>query len=161
VVMITGDNPRTANLIARELGIDRVFAEVLPRDKLGIVRALQAEGKRVAFVGDGVNDAPALAQADVGIAMGLHGTDVALETADVGLMADELERIPQVIELSRRALGVIHQNVAFSMSMNVLSVALGGFGVIGPVAGALMHELSALPVLTNAARLVGYRPRGR
>lgn len=159
VVMITGDNPRAAELIARELGIDRVFAEVLPGDKLGIVRELQAEGKQVAFVGDGVNDAPALAQAEVGIAMGLHGTDVALETADIGLMADELERIPQVIELSRRALGVIHQNVAFSMSMNLLSVVLGGFGVIGPVAGALMHELSALPVLTNSARLVGYRPR--
>jgi Zn2+/Cd2+-exporting ATPase len=157
VVMITGDNPRTADLIARELGIDRVFAEVLPQDKLRIIRELQAEGKKVAFVGDGVNDAPALAQADVGIAMGLNGTDVALETADIGLMADEIERIPQVVELSRRSLRTINQNVAFSMSVNLLSVLLGGFGIIGPVVGALMHEFSALPVLANSARLIGVR----
>ena len=161
VIMITGDNRRTAEIIARELGIDRVFAEVLPERKLAIVRELQAEGKSVAFVGDGVNDAPALAQADVGIAMGLRGTDVALETADIGLMADELERIPQVIEISRRALGVIHQNVAFSMSMNFVAVVLGGFGIIGPVVGALMHELSALPVLANSARLIGMRQKAR
>ncbi|MBE0695372.1 MAG: cation-translocating P-type ATPase [Anaerolineaceae bacterium] len=157
VIMITGDNPRTADRIAKELGIDRVYAEVLPQNKLQIIRDLQAQGKKVAFVGDGVNDAPALAAAEVGIAMGLAGTDVALETADIGLMADEIERIPQIIELSRQALGVIRQNVIFSMSMNVLSVVLGGFGIIGPVVGALMHETSALPVLANSARLINYR----
>lgn len=157
VIMITGDNPRTAERIAKELGIDRVYAEVLPQNKLQIIRDLQAQGKKVAFVGDGVNDAPALAAAEVGIAMGLAGTDVALETADIGLMADEIERIPQIIELSRQALGVIRQNVIFSMSMNVLSVVLGGFGIIGPVVGALMHETSALPVLANSARLINYR----
>jgi len=157
VIMITGDNPRTAERIAKGLGIDRFYAEVLPQDKLRIIRELQAEGKKVAFVGDGVNDAPALAAAEVGIAMGLAGTDVALETADIGLMADEIERIPQIIALSRQALGVIRQNVVFSMSMNVLSVVLGGFGIIGPVVGALMHETSALPVLANSARLINYR----
>jgi Zn2+/Cd2+-exporting ATPase len=157
VIMITGDNPRTAERIAKELGIDRVYAEVLPQNKLQIIRDLQAQGKKVAFVGDGVNDGPALAAADVGIAMGLAGTDVALETADIGLMADEIDRIPQIIELSRQALGVIRQNVIFSMSMNVLSVVLGGFGIIGPVVGALMHEISALPVLANSARLINYR----
>jgi Cd2+/Zn2+-exporting ATPase len=154
VIMITGDNARTAERIAQELGIDRVVAQVLPQDKLRIIRDLQAQGKKVAFVGDGVNDAPALAAADVGIAMGLAGTDVALETADIGLMADELLRIPQIITLSRQALGVIRQNVIFSMGMNVLAVVLGGFGVIGPVVGALMHETSALPVLANSARLI-------
>ena len=157
VIMITGDNPRTAERIAKGLGIDRFYAEVLPQDKLRIIRELQAEGKKVAFVGDGVNDAPALAAAEVGIAMGLAGTDVALETADIGLMADEIERIPQIIDISRKALGVIRQNVFFSMSMNVLSVLLGGLGIIGPVFGALMHELSALPVLANSARLINYR----
>ena len=157
VVMITGDNSRTADRIARELGIDRAYAEVLPQDKLQIIRDLQAQGCKVAFVGDGVNDAPALAAAKVGIAMGLGGTDVALETADIGLMADEIERIPQIIDLSCQTLRVIRQNVIFSMSMNILSVALGGLGGIGPAIGTLMHEVSALPVLTNSARLVNYR----
>lgn len=157
VIMITGDNPRTADRIAKELGIDRVFAEVLPQDKLRIIRDLQKEGKKVAFVGDGVNDAPALAAAEVGIAMGLAGTDVALETADIGLMADEIERIPQIITLSRQTLRVIRQNAIFSMSMNVLSVVLGGLGIIGPAIGALMHEVAALPVLANSARLINHR----
>lgn len=157
VVMITGDNPRTANLIAKELHIDRVYSEVLPQDKLNIIRQYQANGNRVLFAGDGVNDAPALAAADIGVAMGVAGTDVALETADIGLMTDEVARLPEIIELSRRALGVIRQNVAFSMSMNVLAVILGGFGIIGPVVGALMHETSALPVLANSARLIDFR----
>jgi len=157
VIMITGDNPRTAERIAGELGIDRYFAEVLPQDKLKIIRNLQAEGRKVMFAGDGVNDAPALAVADVGVAMGLAGSDVAMETASIGLMADEIERLPQIIDLSRKALGVIRQNVIFSMSMNVLSLLLGGFGIIGPAIGALMHEVSALPVLGNSARLINYR----
>ncbi|MCL5997245.1 MAG: cation-translocating P-type ATPase [Chloroflexi bacterium] len=154
VVMLTGDNRITAERIAAYLGIERVYAQVLPQDKLRIIRDLQAGGKKVAFVGDGVNDAPALAAADIGVAMGLIGTDVAVETAGIGLMADDLARLPQLIDLSRRTLRVIRQNVIFSMSMNVLSVVLGGVGIIGPVAGALMHELSALPVLANAARLI-------
>ena len=157
VIMITGDNPRTAERIAHELGIDRFFANVLPQDKLKIIRELQAEGRKIMFAGDGVNDAPALATADIGVAMGLAGTDVALETASIGLMADEIELLPQIIDLSRKSLGVIRQNVIFSMSMNVLSLLLGGFGVIGPAIGALMHELSALPVLGNSARLISYR----
>ncbi|HEX2981601.1 MAG TPA: cation-translocating P-type ATPase [Anaerolineaceae bacterium] len=161
VIMITGDNRRTAERIAKELGVDHVYADVLPQDKLSIIRELQSDGKNVAFVGDGVNDAPALAAADIGIAMGLAGTDVALEAADIGLMADEIERIPQIIDLSRHALRVILQNVIFSMSMNVLSVALGGLGIIGPALGALMHETSALPVLANSARLVNHRDRGK
>lgn len=158
VVMITGDNQRAADQIARQLGIDRVYSQVLPQDKLRILRELQAEGKKVAFVGDGVNDAPALAAADVGIAMGLAGSDVALETADIGLMTDEIERIPQVIAISHRALHAIRQNVIFSMSWNVFSIFLGGFGVIGPVVGAVMHELSALPALANSARIIQYKP---
>jgi Cd2+/Zn2+-exporting ATPase len=157
IIMITGDNSRTAAGIAMELGIDRVFAEVLPQDKLKIIRDLQAGGRKVMFAGDGVNDAPALAAADIGVAMGLAGTDVALETASIGLMADEIELLPQIIDLSRKSLRVIRQNVIFSMSMNVLSLLLGGFGIIGPAIGALMHELSALPVLGNSARLINYR----
>lgn len=156
LVMITGDNTSAANHIAKELGIDRVYAEVLPQDKLNIIRQYQSQGKKVLFAGDGVNDAPALAAADIGLAMGVAGTDVAIETADVSLMTDEISRLPQIIELSRRALIVIKQNVIFSMSMNVLSVILGSFGIIGPVFGALMHEASALPVLANSARLIDF-----
>ncbi len=158
VVMITGDNPRAAEQIARPLGIDKVYSQVLPQDKLRILRELQAQGKKVAFAGDGVNDAPALAAADVGIAMGLAGSDVALETADIGLMTDDIERIPQVIAISHQALRAIRQNVIFSMSWNVLSVFLGSFGLIGPVIGAIMHELSALPALANSARIIQYQP---
>lgn len=157
VVMITGDNPHAAQRVADELGIDRVYAGVLPQEKLDIIREYQKQGRRVVFAGDGVNDAPALAAADIGVAMGISGTDVAMETADIGLMADEIERLPQLLGLSRKTLRVIRQNVIFSMSMNVLSVILGGFGIIGPVFGALMHELSALPVLANSARLIQTR----
>jgi Zn2+/Cd2+-exporting ATPase len=157
VIMITGDNPRTAERISKELGIDRFFAEVLPQNKMDIIKSIQAEGKKVAFAGDGVNDAPALAAADIGIAMGLAGTDIALEVADIGLMNDDISRLPQIIDVSRKALVVIRQNVYFSMGINVLSVFLGGFGIIGPVIGALMHEFSALPVLANSARLINYK----
>jgi Cd2+/Zn2+-exporting ATPase len=160
IIMITGDNARTAKMIADELGLDHYYAEVLPQRKLEIIRQLQAEGKKVAFAGDGVNDAPALAAADIGIAMGVTGTDVALETADLGLMQDEIERVPQVLSLSRRTLKVVRQNIIFSMSMNLLSLTLGSLGIIGPVIGALLHECSSLPVLANSARLVDarYRP---
>ena len=157
VIMITGDNQSAAGLIARELGIDRFYAEVQPQDKLRIVRELQAGGKMVLFAGDGVNDAPALAAADISVAMGLAGTHVAMETADIGLMSDEIARLPQIIRISRKALSVIRQNVIFSMSMNLLSVILGSFGIIGPVFGALMHETSALPVLANSSRLINFK----
>ena len=157
VIMITGDNERTAAMVAKELGIDRFFAQVLPQDKLNIIRSLQEQGKKVVFAGDGVNDAPALAAANIGIAMGLAGTDVAMETAGIGLMTDEIQHLPQVIGLSRKAIRVIHQNIIFSMSVNVLAVLLGSFGIIGPVVGALVHEMSALPVLANSARLINYK----
>jgi Cd2+/Zn2+-exporting ATPase len=157
VSIISGDNRGAVARVARELDIDSYQAQVLPQDKLTIIRQLRAAGKRVAYVGDGVNDAPALAAADIGIAMGLSGTDVTIETAAICLTADEIERVPQAINLSRRTLQVIGQNVVFSMGVNVLSVVLGSLGIIGPVAGALIHELSALPVLANSARLINYR----
>jgi Cd2+/Zn2+-exporting ATPase len=155
-----------AESIGQALGVDRVHEEVLPQNKLERIRELQAQGRSVAFVGGGVNDAPALAAADVGIAMGAigtaggaTGTTVAMETADIALLTDEVQRVPTLIELSRSSLGVIRNNVVFSMSMNVLSVLLGIFGVIGPVVGAVMYEVSALPVVANSARLISWRSR--
>jgi P-type E1-E2 ATPase len=156
-VLISGDNARVAEGVAATLGVDRVYADALPEAKLDLIREYQAQGLRVAFVGDGVNDAPALAAADVGIAMGGGGTAVAAETADIVLLADQLDRVPTLIELSRSSLGVIKANVVFSMSWNMFSVLLSGFGVIGPVFGAVMHELSALPVVANSARLIIWR----
>lgn len=159
-VLISGDNRAVAEAVGRALGVDRVHAETLPEQKLSFIRDLQAEGKKVAFVGDGVNDAPALAAADVGVAMGSIGTNVAMETSDVVLLSDRLERLPYLVALSRTALKTIRNNVIFAMGMNVLSVALSVGGIIGPVVGAVMHEVSALPVVANSARLIGYRTRG-
>ena len=158
-VLISGDSKAIAEAIGMELGVDRVYAEALPESKLAFIRELQSQGRRVAYVGDGVNDAPALAAADVGIAMGDIGTRVAMETADIVLLSDRIERLPDLVDLSRTALSVIRNNVIFAMSMNVLSVVLSLLGVIGPVFGAVMHEVSALPVVANSARLIRRKPR--
>jgi len=153
-VLISGDNQATAEAVGKSLGVDRVFANTLPEQKLALIDKYQQQGLKVAYVGDGVNDAPALAKADVGIAMGTVGTNVAMETADIVLLTDKIERIPYLVDLSRKCLVVIRNNVIFSMSMNILSVVLGVAGVIGPVVGAIMHEVSALPVVANSARLI-------
>jgi Cd2+/Zn2+-exporting ATPase len=157
--LISGDTRAVAQAIGKELGVDHIEAETLPEQKLEFIRDLQARGHKVAYVGDGVNDAPALAAADVGIAMGNIGTNVAMESADIVLLTDNIERLPYLIDLSRSALKIVQNNVIFAMSMNVLSVALGILGVIGPVFGAVMHEASALPVVANSARLIGRKPR--
>jgi Cd2+/Zn2+-exporting ATPase len=154
VIMLTGDNPRTGHAIAAQAGIDEVFAELKPEDKTSKVKELDQQYGRVAMVGDGVNDAPALAAAHVGIAMGAAGTDVALETADVALMADDLSRLPYLIRFSRRNWGVIRQNLA-------LSVAVIGSLVIGAVAGVfslpvavLAHEISEFVVIASGLRML-------
>ncbi|OOG22739.1 copper-translocating P-type ATPase [Thioalkalivibrio denitrificans] len=163
VVMVTGDNRRTAQAIARELGIEDVVAEVLPDGKVDAVRRLQEGGRRVAFVGDGINDAPALAQADVGIAIG-SGTDVAMESADVVLMSDNLGNVPNAIALSRATIRNIKQNLfwAFIYNVTLLPVAAG---VLYPFVGLLLSPMfaafamafSSVSVLTNALRLKRFR----
>ena len=115
-ILLTGDNRQAAGRVAGQLGIREVYAEVLPQDKVAIVRRLQAEGRSVAFVGDGVNDGPALAVANVGVAMGITGTDVAIETAEVGLLSDDLTRLPHLMAISRKAIRTIKQNVLFSLA---------------------------------------------
>jgi Cd2+/Zn2+-exporting ATPase len=156
-VLITGDNEFTAQQIASELGITETHADVLPAGKAMIVKALQAQGRRVAFVGDGVNDGPALAVADVGVAMGRGGTDLAIETADITLLADELARLPHLLDLSRAALKAIRQNLAFSLGVLAIAVVLTVPGILTPISGALLHELSSIPVIANSARLIRRR----
>ncbi len=155
--LITGDNAATAERIAAELGISEAYAEALPQQKVEIVKRLQARGWRVAFVGDGVNDGPALATADVGIAMGLGGTDVAIETAEIALLSDDLTKLPHLLGLSRQAMRAIRQNLVFSLAVLAVAVALAITGILSPVTGALLHELSSIPVIANSARLIGLR----
>lgn len=154
VVMLTGDNPQTADVIARELGIDEVYADLKPEEKVIKVRELAERYGHVAMVGDGVNDAPALAEATIGIAMGAAGTDVALETADVALMADDLEKLAYALQLAKRTQSVVQQNLA-------LSALVIGLFVVGAVAGVLSlpmavvgHEVSEFVVITSGLRML-------
>jgi Cd2+/Zn2+-exporting ATPase len=158
-VLVTGDNILTAERIAGELGISEVHAEVLPAQKVEIVKQLQAQGWSVAFVGDGVNDGPALAIANVGVAMGLGGTDVAIETAEIALLSDDLTKLPHLLTLSHQAMRAIKQNLIFSLSVLTIAVGLAIPGILLPVTGALLHELSSIPVIANSARLIGMKDR--
>jgi Zn2+/Cd2+-exporting ATPase len=158
VVMLTGDNERVAREIASRAGIDEFHANLLPQDKVHIIKNLRSKYGPTAMVGDGVNDAPALATADVGIAMGGAGTDVALETADVVLMADDLAHLPYAIGLSQKARRTIWQNLTFSMAVIIILVATA-FGANLPLPlGVIGHEGSTVLVVLNGLRLLGYKP---
>ncbi|MEG4202905.1 heavy metal translocating P-type ATPase [Microcoleus sp. Pol7_A1] len=154
IIMLTGDNEQTAQHIARQLGINEVYAELLPEDKVQAIKQLQTQYQTVAMVGDGINDAPALAQASVGIAMGISGSDVALETADIVLMADKLEQLAKAISLGRRAQNVVKQNIVFALSCIVLLLAANFFGNITMPFGVIGHEGSTVIVTLSGLRLL-------
>lgn len=163
VAMITGDNRKTAEAVARKLGIDEVHAEVLPDGKVEAIRALQAGGRKVAFVGDGVNDAPALAAADVGLAVA-GGTDIAIESADLVLMGGDLRGVANAVALSRATIGNIRQNLVWAFGYNVILIPVAA-GLLFPIAGILLSPmlaagamaLSSISVLANALRLRGFK----
>ncbi|MBX3142392.1 MAG: cadmium-translocating P-type ATPase [Trueperaceae bacterium] len=159
VVMLTGDNARVAEAVGLELGLDEVGADLLPEDKAARVEALRERYGKVIMVGDGVNDAPAMAVADVGIAMGGAGTDVALETADIALMADDLSKLPYAVSLSRATRRMIVQNLAISLGVIALLVPSALLGLASIGIAIVLHESSTLVVVANALRLLGYRAR--
>lgn len=157
VVMLTGDNEGTAKRIAAEANVNRYFAELLPEDKVNAVRQLQAEGHKVAMVGDGINDAPALALSDIGVAMGGAGTDTAMETADIVLMADNLEKLPHTMKLSRKALTIIKQNIWFSLIIKAIALVFIFPGWLTLWMAVLSDTGAAIIVIMNALRLLNVK----
>lgn len=156
LVMVTGDRWSVARRVARDLGCTEVQAEVLPADKLELVAALKRKGHRVAVVGDGVNDAPALAAGDLSIAMGAAGSDVAINSATIALLNNDLRRLPFLVRLSRKTTNVIHQNLLLGGGFIVVMMILAGLGMINPVLGAVLHMVTASLVIFNSARLVRF-----
>lgn len=156
-VLLTGDNEKAARHLARQLGINSWHAGCLPQDKLRYMDDSLAEGQPVAMIGDGINDAPALKRAQVGIAMGGIGTDIAVEAADIALINDDLRELPHLVALSRRMMFVIRCNLTFSMALNFLAITLAITGLLNPVVGALVHNTGSVFVILHSAFLLGWR----
>lgn len=152
-VLLTGDNQKTADYFAKQVGITAVRAELLPEDKVANITLLQNESKNVCMIGDGVNDAPALKTANVGVAMGSMGSDIAVEAADIALMGDDISKIPYLKRLSRSTLNTIKGNITASMCINFVAVTMSVMGLLNPITGALVHNIGSVLVVLNAALL--------
>ena len=158
-VLLTGDNKNAAYAIAERLGISEVHANCLPEDKLTYIGVYQKNGDAVCMIGDGINDAPALKKADVGIAMGAVGSDIAVEAADIALVDDEIRKLPHLMSLSKRMMTTIKMNLTFSMSLNFLAIALAISGILNPVVGALVHNAGSVLVIINSALLLTWKKK--
>ncbi len=157
VLMLTGDNKTVAQATAAGAGLDEIVADLLPEQKLEYIKGLKAAGEKVAMVGDGINDAPALVEADVGIAMAAIGADAAIEAADIALIGDDLGKVSEAIALSRKTVSIIKQSIFLSIAINSLALILASTGGIGPVFGAIIHNIGSIIVVGNSSRLIGYR----
>ena len=156
-VLLTGDVPQAAKHMANMAGIQDVHSSCLPEDKLRIIRTYQEKGIDVCMVGDGINDAPALKAAQVGIAMGNIGSDIAIEAADIALVKDSIEEIPHLLTLSKKVMRTIHINLAASMLLNFVAIALAITGILSPVVGALVHNVGSVAVIINSSLLLKWR----
>ena len=156
-VLLTGDNANAANAIASQLHISEVSAGCLPEDKLQKIEEYQKNGHAVCMIGDGINDAPALKKADVGIAMGGDGSDIAVDAADIVLVDDEVKELPHLLALSKKMMNTIKLNLTFSMGLNFLASALALTGILNPVVGALVHNAGSVLVIINSALLLKWR----
>jgi manganese/zinc-transporting P-type ATPase C len=160
LIMLTGDHDEAAIHVTSSVGMKEWRARLLPQDKFEAVQALRISGRRVAMVGDGINDAAALAIADVGIAMGAAGSDVAIETADVALASDDLRHLADVVQISRRTMRAIRQNYGMAVGVNSVGLILAAAGKINPIIAAVLHNLSTMLVIFNSAQLIHYSPAG-
>ena len=158
-VLLTGDHQSAATAIGNTLGVTKIRAGCLPEDKLHYIRSCQEQGAHVCMVGDGINDAPALKQADVGIAMGGVGSDIAVEAADIALVNDAIRELPHLLALSKRMMTTIRLNLCFSMGLNFLAIFLAITGLLGPVVGALVHNAGSVVVILHSALLLGWKTR--
>jgi len=152
-VMLTGDHKTVADSIAASIGVDEVASDLLPSEKVDHVKRLKLDGV-VMMVGDGINDAPALATADVGVAMGLTGTDIAVETAGITLSTNSLDRVPKLLRIGRETMRIVKLNIAFAMLVNSVGIVLSASGVVSPLVASVIHESNALLVMFNSLRLL-------
>ncbi len=156
-ILLTGDHDRAARRIAAQVGIENVSANCLPESKTAAIERLEAAGDAVCMVGDGINDAPALKRATVGIAMGGTGSDIAVDAADIALVHDDIAALPHLLAISRRMMTTIKLNMTFSMALNFIAIALAMTGVLDPVVGALVHNAGSIMVIANSATLLSWK----